>query len=318
MNLKLIFLVLVLFFVSFRANAQLGQVATIPITDGELVGSLLVPSGWAKPGPVALIIAGSGPTDRDGNSPGATNNALLFLAQDLEKLGIASLRYDKRGVAQSAIPMTRLEELRFEDYVSDAKAWITKLQNDTRFSEVIVIGHSEGSLVGMLAVMGTNATAFVSISGTSQRFSNLLRRQLANRLPSALAAESDSILQSLEQGRRVPTVSTELYPLYRPAVQNYLISQFPFEPRTELGKLTIPVLVIHGEYDIQIPVSDANELASANPIAKKLVVPRMDHLMKAAPESLEGRLKQYNQPRIPIDETVARTIWQFLRSPGKT
>lgn len=245
MNLKLIVIILA-FLLSFGARAQQGTTETLILPDGELVGTLLVPGSLPNPIPVAIIIAGSGPTDRDGNSPGATNNSLRYLAEDLSKLGIASLRYDKRAVGQSAIPLAKIEALRFEDYVSDAKAWISRLQADARFSKVIVIGHSEGSLIGMLAARETRATAFVSIAGTSKRFSDLLRRQLVNKLPSALATESDSILKSLERGERVSTVSKELYPLYRPSVQNYLISQFIFDPKIELGKLQMPILVIQG------------------------------------------------------------------------
>jgi pimeloyl-ACP methyl ester carboxylesterase len=165
--------------------AQAGQSGTreeavdIATPGGSVYGSLLLPPG-AGPHPVALIIAGSGPTDRNGNSPllPGQNNSLRLLAEGLAERGIASVRYDKRGIAASAASAPREIDLRFDTYVDDAVAWIRKLQADPRFSSVSVVGHSEGSLIGMRAAGLTNATAFVSIAGIARRAPDVLRDQL--------------------------------------------------------------------------------------------------------------------------------------------
>jgi Serine aminopeptidase, S33 len=120
---------------------------------GKLFGALELPKSSA-PLPVALIIAGSGPTDRNGNTrgiPGA-NNSLKYLAEGLAAQGIASVHYDKRGVAESIKAATSQSELRFETYIDDAVLWGKQLRADKRFTSVIIIGHSEGSLIGMVSV----------------------------------------------------------------------------------------------------------------------------------------------------------------------
>ncbi|MBC7935529.1 MAG: hypothetical protein H7Y86_09290, partial [Rhizobacter sp.] len=92
---------------------------TLKTNTGDISGSLTLPADPSQ-GIVALIIAGSGPTDRDGNNMAMKNNSLRMLAEVLAASGIASLRYDKRGIGQSAGAMKKEEDLRFEDYVNDA------------------------------------------------------------------------------------------------------------------------------------------------------------------------------------------------------
>ena len=135
--------------------------------------------------PVVLLLSGSGPTDRNGNSPmlPGKNNSLQMLAEGLASNGIASLRYDKRGVGESAKAMMAEADLRFETYVDDAVAWCEQLRKDKRFSAVIIAGHSEGSLIGMLAAKRCNAAGFISIAGAGRAAADILRTQLAGKLP---------------------------------------------------------------------------------------------------------------------------------------
>src|SRR5690606_10718547 len=123
-----------------------GEVAfEMPAGGGTLHGTLLLPAGSA-PSPVALIIAGSGPTDRNGNSPllPGQHNSLRLPADGPARQGIATLRYDKRGIAESAYPGLREADLRFNTYVGDAVALLSRLRGDARFSRVSIVGHSEG------------------------------------------------------------------------------------------------------------------------------------------------------------------------------
>jgi pimeloyl-ACP methyl ester carboxylesterase len=163
--------------------------------------------------PIVLIIAGSGPTDRDGNSgalPGK-NNAYRMLANALAADGIASLRYDKRGIGESRTAGIREANLRFDMYVDDAVAWVSQLHGDTRFSRVIIAGHSEGSLIGMVAANKAHADAFVSVAGVAHRSSEVLRDQLRPQIGAMpeLWQGSETILTALEAGtvvwrRRTP------------------------------------------------------------------------------------------------------------------
>src|SRR4051794_11632517 len=138
------------------------KVAEAP-ADKTLHSTLLLPKHMSKAMPIVLMISGSGPTDRNGNSPmlPGKNNSLLMLAEGLASNGIASLRYDKRGIGESAAAMVSEADLRFETYVDDAVSWCEQLRKDARFSKVIIAGHSEGSLIGMLAAKRCNADGFI-------------------------------------------------------------------------------------------------------------------------------------------------------------
>ena len=122
---------------------------TLNTEDGVIKGKLILPS-TERNCPIVLLIAGSGPTDMDGNSPllHGKNNSLKYLAEGLAENGIASLRFDKRGIATSAAAGKEESLLRFEDYVNDVKGWLNFLANDERFTGITVIGHSEESAKG--------------------------------------------------------------------------------------------------------------------------------------------------------------------------
>ena len=122
---------------------------TLNTASGSINGKLLLPA-HAKSCHVVVLIAGSGPTDMDGNNPMMKNNSLKFLAEGLALKSIASLRFDKRGIASSASAGKEESKLRLEDYVNDVTGWIDLLAKDKRFTGITVAGHSEGSLIGML------------------------------------------------------------------------------------------------------------------------------------------------------------------------
>ncbi len=140
------------------AQAEFKEHSLILETEsGKLAGSLLY-SQEATNAPLALLIAGSGPTDRNGNGPNMNNNSLKMLAEALAQVGIASLRYDKRGVAESKEAGLAEVDLRFDHYVNDAKAWLNFAKKEYGFKHLVVIGHSEGSLIGMLASQQTDVS----------------------------------------------------------------------------------------------------------------------------------------------------------------
>jgi alpha/beta superfamily hydrolase len=164
-NLFVLVAILLLNFVNAQNKTEVAFTETpivLKINIDQLFGTLTTPN-LEKRYPVALLISGSGPTDRNGNNPMMKNNSLKMLAEVLAKNGIASLRYDKRGIAESKPAAISEQTLVFENYTEDAKSWINLLKQDSRFSEVVVIGHSEGSLIGMIA--GAKANKFISIAG---------------------------------------------------------------------------------------------------------------------------------------------------------
>lgn len=256
----------------------------LPTSWGQLSGTLLVPGG-AGPWPAAVLIAGSGPTDRDGNTPlldGRIDN-LKLLAQALAARGIASLRFDKRGVGGSTYPGLSEEALRFEHLVEDAALLATRLAEDARFARVVLVGHSEGALIAALAADGAQADGVVSIAGAGSRASTLMRKQIQGRLPPDLGEPALAALDALERQQLVPDVPADLVLLFRPTVQPYLISWFRHDPPAVFARLEVPALLVHGSADQQVGVEHARRLMVGKPDARLRIVDGMDHLL-----SLQG------------------------------
>ena len=271
---------------------------------GTLHGTLELPAIPA-PYPVVLINSGSGPIDRNGNAIqlGLHTDCYRLLAVNLAKRGIASLRYDKRGAGEDAILGLFESRLKFETFVSDAASWGRKLRADKRFSTLIVIGHSEGSLIGMLAAEEIPADGYVSLEGAGEPIQDLILKQLKPQLPPALYRASETIVDNLKQGRNTYTVPQELQSLFRPSVQPFLISWFRYNPAEEIAKLKIPALIVQGERDLQVSKADALALAKADPRAELVLIPNMNHVLKDVGASGQANLAAYKDPSLPLDPT---------------
>lgn len=281
---------------------------TLQTKTGEIFGTLTTPEKFDKI-PVVLIIAGSGPTDRDGNNPMMKNNSLKILASELSKNHIASLRYDKRGIAESQSAGKNEEEFRFDDLVNDAKEWIHLLKQDNRFSKIIVIGHSEGSLIGMLA--GTNADKFISIAGTGQSADKILKEQLSFQ-PKEVQDLSFPLIDSLKNGKTIDNVPPMLNSLFRPTVQPYIISWFKYDPQNEIKKLLIPTLILQGTNDIQVSIEDAKRLSNANQKAELVLIKDMNHILRIIEGDLKANVATYSKADLPIANELVISITDFI------
>ncbi len=281
---------------------------------GVIFGTLTIPDN-IKVSPLVLIIPGSGPTDRNCNSPlGVKTNAYKMLSEGLAKNAISTLRFDKRGIGESKSAMTSESELRFETYINDAIAWISLLKSDKRFSEVIVLGHSEGSLIGMIASEKTNVAGFISIAGAGESADKVLQEQLKTKLPSKLLDESNKILDSLKIGKEVSNVNPNLTALYRPSVQPYMISWIKYDPAKEINKLKIPVLIIQGTSDLQVTVNDAKLLSAAKPDAQLLIIHNMNHVLKESDSDIQKNMATYMNPDLPLKSGLVEEIIKFINA----
>jgi pimeloyl-ACP methyl ester carboxylesterase len=279
-------------------------------TTGDIFGTLTTPKTSAKI-PVALIIAGSGPTDRNGNNPMMKNESLRYLAYGLASNNIASLRFDKRAIAESKAAAKSEADLRFEDYINDARQWMGLLKKDKRFSKLVVIGHSEGSLIGMVAALN-DADGFVSIAGAGRPASQIIKEQLATQ-PQVIKDSSYAIIDSLVMGKTVAHVNLMLYSLFRPSVQPYMISWFKYDPAKEIQKLKIPVLVVQGTNDVQVPVEDARLLAKANPKAQLFLINNMNHVLKIVEGDRQANLATYSNPDLPVSHELINAVVDFIK-----
>jgi len=314
MRALLILLLLTMSSSFVRAQTLLNQTLNLDTGSGVLQGSLLLPKS-ERAVPVALLIAGSGPTDRDGNNPAGRNDSLKRLAQGLAKMGVASLRYDKRGIGASQAAGPDERGLSVDGYVSDALAWGEKLKGDPRFSELILIGHSEGALIASLAAPKSEAAALISIAGSGRPIDELLREQLQGRLPPALLATSHYLIDELKAGRAHAEVPEPLQVLFRPSVQPYLISLFAYDPAEAFAAVDLPALIIQGRHDIQVGIEDAEALQRAQPDARLAMVDGMNHVLRIAPADA-SQLASYNDPDLPIARGLLQEIQRFLQDNG--
>ncbi|WP_421864222.1 alpha/beta hydrolase [Parvibaculum sp.] len=296
---------------AFAAHAASWSEREVNLESG-LFGTLTMPDGKA-PVDAALILAGSGPTDRDGNFPSGRNNSLKLLAHALGERGIASLRIDKRGVGDSIGAAPEEEKLRAETYVEDAVRWLDLLEKEPRIRRIVALGHSEGALLATLAPERHEVAGLVLLTASGRPAPALIREQLAgNDLEPSLAARAEEILQGLEKGKRTKDVPPQLDMLYRPSVQPYLISWFKYDPAAELAKTDVPVLVVQGTRDLQQRPADGEKLAAAREGVTLVTIDNMNHVLKTAPEDRAGNMALYVDPHAPLAPGLADAIADFI------
>lgn len=300
-------------YVCFSQN--MGEELILETQTGKLYGTLLLPKE-CKNCAVALLIAGSGATDRNGNTmaQGVKPNSLKLIAEELATNGIATLRYDKRGIGQSKDALKSESEMNFEMSIADAVAWLQKLKQDKRFKKTAIIGHSEGSLIGMVAAQQTDIQAFISISGIAKSADAIILEQIKAQpsIPIEMVEQVKNSLDTLKQGKTITVASPFLFSLFRPSVQPYLISWFKYSPTNEIAKLKIPVLIIQGTTDIQVKTEEANNLAKANSKAELIIIEGMNHVLKDAPIERNANIATYMNENLPLSKEFVVKLKEFV------
>lgn len=297
------------------ASAALATPVTLGLGRVTLHGTLELPEGRG-PFPVALIVAGSGPTDRDGNSaalPGR-NDSLRSLARELARQGVASVRYDKRGIG-SSVTAEQEQDVTLDTFVNDATAWAKQLAADPRFRGVSLVGHSEGALIALLAAGRTDVKAVVSIAGPGENLADTLLRQVRSNPanPPAIVQDVEKTVAELRAGRTVATVNPLLAPLFRPSVQPFLISAFRHDPARVIATLKVPVLIAQGDRDLQVTPADADRLHAARPDGTLAIFPGMNHVLKQVGNDTVLNTRSYTDPTVPFETRLADRVATFLK-----
>jgi len=279
---------------------------------GQISGSLVMPKGAADKIPVVLIIGDAGPTDRDGNNAktGLSANTYKLLAYDLAKNGIASVRYDKRMVGQS-VSSTTESQLRIDDYSDDAVGLINMLDQDTRFSKLIIFGHGEGSLVAMIAMIGQPVKGFISVEGASEQADKILTDQMKSK-PKYQVDEFKVILDSLRKGKTTANIDPSLYYIARPSIQNFLMSWCRLVPTRGIKYLKVPVLIVQGTTDLTVTPENGEKLKKAKSDAAFLLIKGMNHILKDAPADEEKNMATYTNPDLPLSAALVPGIVDFI------
>lgn len=278
-----------------------------------LKGTLYLPNKVNKNTDLAIIIAGSGPTDRNGNQPHLENNSLKYLAESLAQNQIAAYAFDKRIIAQMAQGSLSEKDLSFEDFINDAKEIAQYFKTQKKYRKIILIGHSEGSLIGMVAAQ-TMADAYVSIAGPGRPIDEVLIEQIQKQAPS-MTEEVKQNLELLKKGQTFELKNPMMGILFRESVQPYMISWLKYNPQIEIQKLKIPVLLINGSRDIQVPASDAALLKEAKPDAQLKIIADMNHVFKKITnDDMAANAALSAQPEVPMMPELTTAINEFIKS----
>ena len=276
---------------------------------GNIDAVLTMPADVDHP-PVALLIAGSGSTDHDGNGPQAKPATLKKLSEQLAARKIATLRYDKRGAGGWKPEFGRPEDFRFKDYVDDAVTLVNYLRSSGKFAHVIVIGHSEGGLVAILTARKVPVDRLVLLVTAARRQGDLVKAQLERKqIPPDILDPILKAIDSIMAGQIVDPPPRGLS--IAPAMQPSLASAFVEDPIDPLKSIDRPTLIVGGGHDLQVARLDFMALSSASPLAKTLWLPEMNHVLVDVGDD-DDNMAAYNQPERALDATLIDTIAAFI------
>ena len=296
----------------------------VPREWGTLHGTLMTPDSEADSDIVALLIAGSGPTDRNCNSTmGLRTNAFAYISEVLVTEGIASYRYDKRGIGASAANSISESSLRFDDYVDDAAACVEHLVK-MGYRRVLLIGHSEGSQIALAVAAHYESlpiAGIVSVSGTAHTMDHTLKIQLAHQLmayDAGMMMVAMRIIDKIKAGERVPDddIPQPLLSIFRESVQGYLCSSMKekFDPQKMISGIDCPVMIVGGGMDLQVPLSEAEALHAVNRASRLVVLPQMSHTMKdtSSRDMMTQRQTVYADSSLPLSEGFVAVLREFV------
>ena len=307
MKTKLSILILLSGFISLAQN---NSFTTNEISINQYVdGTLLTPTNVTRPD-LAIIIGGSGPTDRDGNQSFLKNNSLKKLAESLSNNNIATFRYDKRIVKQ--IRLAQIDNnILFDDFVEDAISVLDYFIKSTRYNHIHIIGYSQGSLVGMLAA-NNGADGFISIAGVAQPIDNIVLEQIEKTYP-IFSKDAKRVFNTLRKGKKTNNYPAELASIFNKDVQGFMINWMQYNPEDEIKKLKIPVLILQGKKDLQVEIKEATKLHKALPQSKLAIIESMNHvLVSIEGDNLENS-KSYNEPSRKISDVLINKIVDFIK-----
>ncbi|WP_439132786.1 alpha/beta hydrolase [Polaribacter sp.] len=255
--------------------------------------------------PLVIWVHGSGSVNRDGNQP----QYIKQFRQEINKKGIAFFSYDKRTANPKNVSFIQEDGIYFSDFVSDIKEVVNHFKNDERFTEIILVGHSQGSLIAMLALK--NVDKYISIAGAGETIDKTLIRQIT-----AQSAEfgklTEQHLKELKETGEIKEVNPNLISIFAPQNQPFLSSWIKINPVEEIKKVTIPTLLINGDKDIQVQVSDAQKLKEAKPDAQLVIIENMNHPLKEIKND-EDNMKSYMTADYPISKELITVVTEFIK-----
>jgi alpha-beta hydrolase superfamily lysophospholipase len=283
-----------------------------------LPGTLTIPAEARGPYPVAVIVAGSGPTDRNGNGPLTQTDLYAQLAHGLAARGIASVRYDKRAIGEVARTLDHAA-MTLEDFVGDVLAAASAVESDSRFSRVFLVGHSEGAgLVLQAANRGAKVSGIAMLSGTGRPLVEVMHDQFAQIVDATSLVRIDSLIARFLRGEEVADVPEVARPVMVPFYRRLMASMAAYDPAAEMAKVPVPALIVQGGTDLQVTAADAERLKAANPRAAWLLIPNANHVFKYAPSrDPASQTPLYRNTALPIVPELVEGIAEWVESVGR-
>lgn len=293
-------------------KSNLAACAEREISAGALSGKFLAAGDEA---PIVLIVPGSGPTDLDGNNAfGMKSDVYKLMASALALKGISTVRVDKRGMFSSKRAGDP-NAVTVDIYAQDYRNWVETIRSQTGVPCVYLLGHSEGALmVSAAAIDNDNVCGLILVSGPGRPFGDVLREQLiANPSNKPILQRAFAVIESLEKGVKVDdnTLHKALRPVFGSHVQDFLISVMAVDPAEIAAKANQDTLIIHGVNDLQTSVIDAQRLADATG-GYLVLIDGVNHILKKAPKNRRRNIATYNQPNLPISQSVIAAISIFV------
>ena len=260
---------------------------------------------------LVIYVHGSGNVDRNGNQAGAIKaDYIQQLSEALNKNGIAFYRYDKRTATQENMKYL-MQGISFLDFVKDVQVAVEHFKDDSRFSSIVLIGHSQGSLVGMLA-LSEDVDKYISIAGPASSIDEIMTKQIRKQNGDSLAGIVDSHFKELDATGTIEEVNPMLFQLFNPQNISFYKSWMIYSPVVEIKKINIPTLIVNGTKDLQVPVEEAYALQKAKPDAELKLIQNMNHVLKHI-EKDEDNFESYNSPDFPLSEELVEVISSFIK-----
>lgn len=288
-----------------------GQTLTIDGPAGLLEGTLERATGPQA----ALILPGSGPTDRDGNQPatGLNTDAYRLLAEALAAQGLSVLRVDKRGIGGSGGDGNAVS---LAEYRADTAAWIAALRAETGADCVWLIGHSEGGLVALFSADLPDICGLVLLSTPGTALGPILVRQIADHpLYGAHSQAVARVVEDISVGL-APDLTELPEPLaliFRPQTLGYLTELIATDPAELARGIDRPILALTGDADAQIPADAADPLVASNPDIQSAILRGMTHMLKQVPPGdFAAGAQSYTDPAMPLHDGLVPTLLDFI------
>lgn len=295
---------------------------SFPSGDVTLAGTMVTPAGTA-PFPTALLIAGSGPLDRDANHKRIALNLSRDLARILADAGWASLRFDKRGVGASG---GEYLSAGFFDELGDVTAAYCWMGEQAEVGTMIAVGHSGGALQAVeLASREPSLAGAVLLATSVKTGEETLRWQTQklqnNIVPAPVKAllklfGTSVVKQQAKTMKRLKATTTDTERIQFVKINAKWMREFiAYDPVPALQTAQVPLLAITGSKDTQVDPQDllaVTELRPGNTTTR--IIEDVDHLLRHEPAAFSNPRKYRKQIKNPIDQRVTATLVEWLRS----